>query len=72
MSLYIQLLKLTVETSNTKSPYDTDNKESGGEVVASLNQQNYNKFAAYATKNLTDDVAHKPKCNTQYYITTIW
>jgi hypothetical protein len=26
--------KLTVETSNTKSPYGTDNKESGGEVVA--------------------------------------
>ena len=26
--------KLTVETSNTKSPYDTGNKESGGEVVA--------------------------------------
>ena len=38
MSLYIQILKknpkLTVETSNTKSPYGTDNKESGGEVVA--------------------------------------
>ena len=26
--------KLTVEISNTKSPYGTDNKESGGEVVA--------------------------------------
>jgi hypothetical protein len=26
--------KLTVETSNTKSPYATGNKESGGEVVA--------------------------------------
>jgi hypothetical protein len=26
--------------------------------VESLNQQNYYKFAAYATKNLTDDVAH--------------
>jgi hypothetical protein len=26
--------KLTVETSNTKSPYGTDNKESGGEVLA--------------------------------------
>ena len=26
--------KLTVETSNTKSLYDTDNKEGGGEVVA--------------------------------------
>jgi hypothetical protein len=26
--------KLTVETSNTKSPYGTGNKESGGEVVA--------------------------------------
>jgi len=24
--------KLTVETSNTKSPYGTDNKESGGKV----------------------------------------
>ena len=75
MSLYIQILKtkkLTVEKSNTKSPYGTDNKESGGEVVASLNQQNYYKFAAYATNNLTDDVAHKQKCNTQYYITAIW
>jgi hypothetical protein len=40
--------------------------------VESLNQQNYYKFAAYATKNLADDVAHKPKCNTQYYITAIW
>ena len=26
--------KLTVKTSNTKSPYGVDNKESGGEVVA--------------------------------------
>jgi hypothetical protein len=26
--------KLTVETNNTKSPYGTDNKESGVEVVA--------------------------------------
>ena len=26
--------KITVETSNTKFPYDTNNKESGGEVVA--------------------------------------
>ena len=26
--------KLTVETSNTKYPYGTGNKESGGEVVA--------------------------------------
>ena len=41
-------------------------------VVASLNQQNYYKFAAYETKNLTDDVAHKPKYKAQYYITAIW
>jgi hypothetical protein len=35
MSLSLdKILKLTVETSNTKSPYGTDNKESGGEVVA--------------------------------------
>ena len=33
--------KLTVETSNTKFPYDTNNKESGGRWWQSLNQQNY-------------------------------
>ena len=41
-------------------------------IIQSLNQQNDYKSATYVTKNLTDDVAHKPKCNTQYYITAIW
>ena len=49
MSLYIQILKLTVETSKTKSPYGTDNKESGGEVVAKFESPNYYKSAAYIT-----------------------
>jgi hypothetical protein len=30
----VKYKKLTVETNNTKSPYGTDNKESGVEVVA--------------------------------------
>ena len=63
--------KLTVETSNTKS---LTTRRVVGRWWQSLNQHNYYKSAAYATKNLTDDVAHKPKCNTQYYmhITAIW
>jgi hypothetical protein len=63
--------KLTVETSNTKS---LTTRRVVGRWWQSLNQQNYYKSAAYATKNLTDDVAHKPKCNTHYYmyITAIW
>ena len=32
--------KLTVETSNTKFPYATNNKESGGEVVAKFESTN--------------------------------
>ena len=41
--------KLTVETSNTKSPYGIDNKESGGEVLATFELKKYYKSAAYAT-----------------------
>jgi hypothetical protein len=42
----------------------------------SLNQHNYYKSAAYTTKNLTDNVAHKTKCNTVLYnshlVTVAW
>ena len=50
--------KVTVETSYTKSPYGTGNKESGGEV----NQQNYYKSAVYATWN------HQTFITSEHYV----
>jgi hypothetical protein len=40
--------------------------------LTGTDNKNYYKFAAYATKNLTDDVAHKAVLHHSHLVTVAW
>jgi hypothetical protein len=45
--------KLTVETSNTTSPYGTDNKKSGGEVVAKFESKQRHIIVCFSVLSIS-------------------